>query len=152
VPGSRRSPSGDNSLPPGTGGDSDLGGAPQQTAKLRTIIQQVADGAASARQAASESSAAKQTAQETGASRNRTTIADARAEGPIGQPAAASLLLEEIERNAGGLRRPALETIEPAEMGRLRQEFADLGGDPEMLRFNQGTQTGYLDRGNIIVM
>jgi hypothetical protein len=54
-------------------------------------------------------------------------------------------LLAEIERSAGGLRRPALETIEPAEIERLKQEFAELGGDPEILRFNKGAQTSYVD-------
>jgi hypothetical protein len=41
-------------------------------------------------------------------------------------------------RNAVRPTRPALQTIEPAEIGRLAQEFAELGGDPAMLRFNEG--------------
>jgi hypothetical protein len=62
----------------------------------------------------------------------------------------ADLVLREIERGAGGLRRPALETIEPEEIARLRQEFADLGGDPSMLRFNSGSITGFRDDRNFI--
>lgn len=57
----------------------------------------------------------------------------------------AQLLLDEIERSAGGLRRPALNTLEPAEIARLQDEFAALGGDPSILAFNKGAQTSYVD-------
>jgi hypothetical protein len=55
-------------------------------------------------------------------------------------------LLDEIERGAGGLRRPALNTLEPAEIAHLQEEFASLGGDPAILRFNRGAQTGFVDQ------
>lgn len=55
-------------------------------------------------------------------------------------------LLDEIERRAGGLRRPALNTLEPEEIARLQEEFASLGGDPAILRFNKGAQTGFVDQ------
>jgi len=106
-----------------------------------------AHGAARGESAATsgKTAATGETSKTADTGRIRQTIAE-----PISQHEAASQLLEEIERNAGGLRRPAFETIEPHEMERLKQEFADLGGDPEMLSFNQGTQTGYRDRENII--
>lgn len=57
----------------------------------------------------------------------------------------AELVLQEIERGAGGLRRPALETIEPEEIARIQREFIELGGNPSMLRFNYGRRTAYDD-------
>src|SRR5262249_15357440 len=127
-------PSEQKALP--TGETASKAAATGETASKAAATGETASKAA----ATGESSKTAGTTQDTGAT-NQTTIADARAQEPIGQPEAASLLLEAMERNAGGLRRPALETIEPVEMERLKQEFADLGGDPEMLQFNQGRRT-----------
>jgi hypothetical protein len=139
----------------------DVEAAREQVAKARAVVQRVHDAATEAhepggspRAAEADSSQRKQAPSDGArASGDRTTVTDAAvdgARGPLGKAEAAGLLLKEIERHAGGLRRPALETIEPIEMARIKKEFADLGGDPAMLRFNQGDQTGYLDSDNII--
>lgn len=69
---------------------------------------------------------------------------------PASEAEAANLVLQEIERAAGGLRRPALETLDPDEIAQLQREFSELGGDPAMLEFNRGRRTGYDDEENII--
>ena len=141
----------------------DLDAARQQVAKARAIVQRVHDAATDGHEPGGSPHAVDgdspqrehvSTHEET-ASGDRTTTTDAAvdgARGPLGKADSAGLLLKEIERNAGGLRRPALDAIEPTEMERLKKEFADLGGDPAMLRFNRGDQTGYLDDDNIIMV
>lgn len=140
----------------------DLDAAREQVAKARAVIQRVHDAAtegneAGASRAADTNASQRKQAPTSGniSSPDRTTTVDAAvdgAHGPLGKAEAAHLLLAEIERHAGGLRRPALETIEPAEMERIKREFEELGGDPAMLRFNQGDQTGYLDADNLILV
>ncbi|MEO7732621.1 MAG: hypothetical protein ABIY55_16755, partial [Kofleriaceae bacterium] len=151
----RGEPAGMQARPP------DLEAAREQVAKARAVVQRVHDAATDGHEpggsphAADPDSSQRKQAPTSGgsASGDRTTTTDAAvdgARGPLGKAEAAELLLKEIERHAGGLRRPALETIEPVEMERIKREFADLGGDPAILRFNQGGQTGYLDNDNII--
>lgn len=139
----------------------------QRAAKVRAILQQVHDAAA----ATSDSGRSPYTAEvHTQSGRSQaapaqdapahvsgnhnavtgTLVPSAVIDVRTGKADAVGTLLEEIERNAGGLRRPALATIEPAEMARLQQEFADLGGDPAMLRFNKGSRTGFKDDVNTI--
>lgn len=48
-------------------------------------------------------------------------------------------------RSAGGLRQSPLNVLDDATIQRLRQEFAEIGGDPSILRFNRGSQTAYRD-------
>jgi hypothetical protein len=55
-----------------------------------------------------------------------------------------------LARATGGLRRSAREIISPERAKELEQEFIELGGDPAQLRFNEGDQTGYLDREDVI--
>lgn len=38
-----------------------------------------------------------------------------------------------------------MRKLSPEEITRLKQEFAEIGGDPSILRFNYGSQTGYVD-------
>ncbi|HEX8612626.1 MAG TPA: hypothetical protein VF800_15170 [Telluria sp.] len=54
------------------------------------------------------------------------------------------------ERATGGLRRPTNLIIDDANSQRLSDEFAEVGGDPSMLRFNRGAQTSYVDELDII--
>lgn len=44
-----------------------------------------------------------------------------------------------------GHRRSPLIDLSPAEMEQVRREFGEIGGDPNMLRFNTGAATGYRD-------
>jgi hypothetical protein len=135
----RPAPAGVDPLP-------DLDGARQQLAKTRAALQQIHN--------AVEAEPAQAEPAQAGAGR-RSAPDHEEAPGPAGavKPAAREItyeeatadLLAEIERNAGGQRRPALELIEPAEMMRLKNEFADLGGDPDILRFNRGAQTSFVD-------
>ena len=53
-------------------------------------------------------------------------------------------------RNIEGLRRPSKEILSDDDIARLTKEFEEVGGDPAMLRFNQGQQTGYLDKSHVI--
>jgi hypothetical protein len=63
-----------------------------------------------------------------------------------------SELAAEIERANGGRRRPGGELLDAAEIERLKQEFVELGGDPEVLKFNVGSRTGFIDDANEIVV
>lgn len=55
-----------------------------------------------------------------------------------------------LTRGINGLRSSLSNTLSPEEIEWLTQEFIDIGGDPEMLHFNEGFNTGYLDEENII--
>jgi hypothetical protein len=48
-------------------------------------------------------------------------------------------------RASGGQRRSPREVLTPEEISKLTEDFKELGGDPEMLRFNKGRHTGYSD-------
>jgi hypothetical protein len=131
------------------GGDPvpDVDGVQHHLAKARAALQRVHDAVeAEPSQAAAGGRAARdhdETPEHDGAPVATSAVKPAARE--ITYEEATADLIAEIERNAGGQRRPALELIEPAEMARLRQEFADLGGDPEILRFNKGAQTSFVD-------
>jgi hypothetical protein len=53
-------------------------------------------------------------------------------------------------RGAGGLRRSARGILTQDEVTHLTQEFIEIGGDPQVLQFNSGSQTGYVDRLDVI--
>jgi hypothetical protein len=61
-----------------------------------------------------------------------------------------SALLDEIDRATGGRRSPAGQILDQAEIERLTREFEELGGDPEMLKFNHGRRTAFFDGNNTI--
>jgi hypothetical protein len=44
-----------------------------------------------------------------------------------------------------GMRSPASRKLSDAEIQRIRSEFEQLGGNPNSLRFNEATQTGFSD-------
>lgn len=44
-----------------------------------------------------------------------------------------------------GLRRPPTLILDDLEIEVLKQEFTEIGGNTDLLRFNQGVQTGYLE-------
>lgn len=50
----------------------------------------------------------------------------------------------------GGLRSPANLRLDDAQISQLSKEFAEIGGDPSILRFNRGAQTSYVDDLDII--
>jgi hypothetical protein len=49
-----------------------------------------------------------------------------------------------------GARRSPLTELTPTQIEQIRQEFREIGGDPDILRFNEGAQTGYVDGIGII--
>jgi hypothetical protein len=53
--------------------------------------------------------------------------------------------VEDLSRGSGGHRRSPREVLTPEEITKLTEDFKELGGDPEMLRFNKGRHTGYSD-------
>jgi hypothetical protein len=53
--------------------------------------------------------------------------------------------VEDLSRGSGGHRRSPREVLTPEEITKLTEEFVELGGDPNMLRFNKGRHTGYSD-------
>jgi hypothetical protein len=54
------------------------------------------------------------------------------------------------ERAVGRLRSPAGRLLTEGEIAQLTTEFQEIGGDPGMLRFNQGGRTGFVDELNVI--
>lgn len=55
-----------------------------------------------------------------------------------------------VSRGAGGLRRsPSLE-LDSQTVARLEKEFEEVGGDPTVLRFNEGPRTAYVDAKDVI--
>ena len=55
-----------------------------------------------------------------------------------------------LGRAVGGFRSPASNILSRKDITRLKKEFKQIGGDPSMLRFNQGTRTSFLNEDNII--
>jgi hypothetical protein len=51
----------------------------------------------------------------------------------------------ESARTSGGHRRSPYEVLTPEEITKLTEEFKELGGNPDKLRFNKGAQTSYAD-------
>jgi uncharacterized protein YukE len=51
---------------------------------------------------------------------------------------------------SAGYRRSAFNDLRPEEMEQVKREFQEIGGDPNMLRFNTGVRTGYIDGANEI--
>ncbi len=56
----------------------------------------------------------------------------------------------EVERAAGGMRQSALREITDDEATFIKNEFAEIGGDPKKLSFNTGRGTSYVDRTDMI--
>ena len=54
--------------------------------------------------------------------------------------------LKNTERFAGGSRQSSLNKLSQEDIERLTREFIEIGGDPKVLRFNNGAQTGYVDK------
>lgn len=55
-----------------------------------------------------------------------------------------------VSRGAGGLRRSPFFELDGQTMARIEKEFEEIGGDPSVLRFNEGKQTGYVDSADVI--
>src|SRR5205823_2520736 len=48
-----------------------------------------------------------------------------------------------LGRSIAGLRRSPLVELTPEQIATLTREFEEVGGDPAMLRFNDGSRTAY---------
>ena len=57
---------------------------------------------------------------------------------------------DDLYRNITGARRSPLKRLSSSEIQELENIFREIGGDPTMLRFNEGSQTGYIDGDGII--
>jgi hypothetical protein len=56
------------------------------------------------------------------------------------------------DREVGGLRQSARIILDSLEIESLKQEFIEIGGDVELLRFNEGVQTGYLEKRGVFTI
>lgn len=56
------------------------------------------------------------------------------------------------DREVGGLRQSARIILDALEIERIKQEFLEIGGDLELLRFNEGVQTGYLEKRGVFTI
>jgi hypothetical protein len=54
-------------------------------------------------------------------------------------------LAKSTERSAGGSRQSRFNELSLEEIEHVKKEFIEIGGDPDVLRFNKGSQTSYVD-------